>query len=159
LIALGPTLNPTVGAAGSELTVRVVDCDAVPPKPTHSSEKLDVLDSLLVIIEPLNGCRPDQAPCAKHFCALAEDHVSVAAFPFAVVLGNAPILTVGTAGGTDMTTDCVVLPLDPRQVMVYVELALIGPVDCEPRAALEPDHAPDATHVSASFALQVSIVD
>ena len=37
--------------------------------------------------------------------------------------------------------------------------AVNAPEDCEPLTALVPDHAPEAEHEMASFAVQVSVVE
>jgi hypothetical protein len=50
--------------------------------------------------------------------AFADDQVRVAADPLLIVLGTAPMLTVGTAGVTEITADCVAVPPGPLQLTV-----------------------------------------
>jgi hypothetical protein len=50
--------------------------------------------------------------------ALFDDQLSVAADPLLIVLGIATKLTVGTAGITEMTADCVAVPPGPVQLKV-----------------------------------------
>jgi hypothetical protein len=82
-----------------------------------------------------------------HEVAFAADQVSVELAPFATVLGLALRATVGTGNATDTVADCDARrPAKSSQVNVYVEVAVIGAVVCEPLTPLLPLHPPEATH-------------
>ena len=66
--------------------------------------------------DPLIGLLPDQAPEAEHEVAFAATHRSVELVPFAMVLGEALMLTVGAVDFTETVADCVALPPLPVQV-------------------------------------------
>jgi hypothetical protein len=57
---------------------------------------------------------------------------------------------------TVTVVDCDASPPAPEQVSTYVAFCDRRPVDCEPRTALAPDQAPDATHAVALVELQLS---
>jgi hypothetical protein len=100
---------------------------------------------------------PDQAPDATHAVAFVELQLSVELAPVPTVLGDAPRLTVGDGAVIDTIVDWVACPCAPVQVNVKVELADSEPLDCEPLVAFLPDHAPEATHQSASSVDQVRV--
>jgi len=55
--------------------------------------------------EPLVGSLPDQAPEAEHEVALDELHLSFELDPFATVLGDALMLTLGAFDFTERVVD------------------------------------------------------
>lgn len=117
-IALGPTLRLTVGALVDAPTVTVVDCTAVPPVPLQVRVYVALDRSPPVDCEPASALTPSHEPLATQELAFADDQLSVAIDPFTTVLGSAEKLTVGTAGVTETTADCVALPPGPVQLSV-----------------------------------------
>jgi hypothetical protein len=105
---------------------------------------------------PLTALAPDQAPEAAHEVALVADQVNVALPPLLSALGPTLRLTVGAEALTVTVADCVALPPVPVHVSVYVALADIAPVDCEPLTGLLPLQSPDAVQAVAFVADQVS---
>jgi hypothetical protein len=156
-IALGPTLRLTVGVG--DLTETVVDCAALPPGPLQVKMYVVLTFKAPVDSVPRAVLVPNQPPEAVHEVALVDAQVIVVLLPWEIVLGLALIWTVGAAEATDTVADCVAVPPTPVQVSVNVELALIGPVDCEPLGLRLPDHAPEAEHVLAFGLLQVSVAE
>ncbi len=73
---------------------------------------------LPVDCEPANDLVPVHEPLAMQDVACVDDQLSVAAVPLLIVLGLAPKLTVGAAGVTEITADCVALPPGPVQLSV-----------------------------------------
>lgn len=159
----GFAANVSVGAGtGGALTLTVTLCVTVPPAPEHESENALLAVSGPVDWDPDNGFCPDHAPDAVHEVALVDDHVNVAAPPLATFVGSALNAIVGAGGGagvlcTKTVTDRDPVPPGPLQESENVLLAVSGPVVSEPAVALTPDQAPDARHVVASFAVQVSV--
>lgn len=94
--------------------------------------------------EPETALLPDQAPEAVQAVALLALQLSVAASPLLIVAGLTVKLNVGAAAVTVTVALRVTLPPAPLQVSVNVLLAVKAPVDCDPLAALLPDHAPEA---------------
>ncbi len=89
--------------------------------------------------------------------AFADDQLSVAADPLLIVLGKAPKLTVGTAGVTEITADCVALPPGPVQLSVKLVFAVSAPVVSEPLSGSAPLQAPDPVHAVALLVVQVTL--
>ena len=105
--------------------------------------------------EPLGALAPDQAPEALQAVALAEDQLNVALAPLATALGPTLKVTVGVGDLTDTVADCEALPPGPLQIKVYVALASMAPVDCEPIVGLLPAQAPEAVQEVALADFQV----
>lgn len=150
----GLALKDTVGAAD---TVTVAACDAVPPVPVQARVNLVVAVNAEVLVEPFIGSDPLQPPDAVQAVALVADQVSAEVRPLATVLGLADNVMAGAAWVTETVADWVALPPVPVQVIPKVELAVRAPVDCEPLAALVPDHAPEAEQEVALVADQLNV--
>ena len=99
VMALGPTLKLTVGAAA--LMETVADWVAVPPVPEQLSVYVALAESTPVDCDPVSAFAPDQAPDAVQDVALEELHVSVELVPLAMVLGATEMLTEGGIALTD----------------------------------------------------------
>lgn len=148
--------------AGGALTLTEADRVAVPPAPVHDSENVLVAVSGPVDWDPESGFCPDHAPDAAHEVALLDDHVKVAAAPLATLVGSALKDIVGGGGGggapwTETVTVRDAVPPAPVQASEKELLAESGPVDSEPAVNFVPDHAPEATHESASVEDHVSV--
>ncbi len=106
---------------------------------------------------------PLQPPEAVQEVAFVEDHVIVERAPLATVVGFAEIVTVGAAGGggggvedvTVTVAERAVLPPDPVQVRVYIDVAVKGPTVWLPVVALFPDQAPVPAHEVAYTDVQL----
>jgi hypothetical protein len=108
--------------------------------------------------EPLAALLPDQPPEAVQVVALTDDHVKIELAPLATVLGSAARLTLTVGFALTVTVaDCAALPPSPLQVRTKVDVAVRGPVDCEPCTALVPAQAPDAVQAVALVADQFNV--
>jgi hypothetical protein len=161
----------TVGAAGGGggggfdpvVTMTVAEAVALPPVPVHCRLKVALLVSTLLCWLPDVALLPVQAPEAVQEVAFVEDHVIVDRAPLATVVGFAEIVTVGAAGGgggveppvTVTVAERAVLPPDPVQVRVYIDVAVKGPTVWLPVVALFPDHAPVPAHEVALLDVQL----
>lgn len=108
---------------------------------------------------------PLQSPDAVQMSAFVVLHVSVAFAPKAIEVGDELNVTVGAgvgAGGdpplTVTFTDVAVSPPGPEQVNPNVADEFKAPVASLPDVCFVPFHAPEAVHVVASVASQVSVV-
>lgn len=97
----GVALSTIAGGGGRTLTATV--CDAVPPAPLHTSEKLVLLTRLPVLAEPDVARAPDHPPDAVHEVALVDDQTKVAGVPFAIVVGDTLRATVGAGAIATLT--------------------------------------------------------
>ncbi len=107
--------------------------------------------------EPARAFAPVQASPATQDVAFCDDQLSVAADPLVIVLGIAPKLTVGTAGATEITADCVAMPAGPVQLKVYVVVAASAAVVTEPLSGSVPLQAPDPVHAVALIVVHVTL--
>ena len=116
VMALGPTLKVTMGAAG--LMETVADWVAVPPGPEQASVKVALAESTPVDCDPVRALAPDQPPEAEQAVALEEVQASVELVPLAMLLGLTEMLTVGGVALTETVADWLALPPAPVQVNV-----------------------------------------
>ncbi|MFN3564557.1 MAG: hypothetical protein ACK4V1_01035 [Burkholderiaceae bacterium] len=106
---------------------------------------------------------PDQAALAGSAAATQPlafdaDHVSVELPPVATFSGLAVSDTVGAVGGFTITvTDFVTAPPAPVHVSEKLAFEPSAPVDSEPVVGFEPLHAPEALHIVALVAVQLSV--
>jgi hypothetical protein len=115
---VGLAFKATMG--GSEATVTVVVCEALPPAPAQVSVYDAVDPSAAVDSEPLGPKVPLQPPDAEQVVALAAVQVNTAVPPAASVVGEAVRVTAGAGAVTTISADCEVSPPAPRQVRTYI---------------------------------------
>jgi hypothetical protein len=107
--------------------------------------------------DPLIASPPLHPPEAVQEVAFVDDHERVELLPFAMVLGLALKVTVGTGEVTVTVADCAALPPVPVQASVYVAFALSAPVDWEPLVAWLPDQPPEAVQEVAFVVDQLNV--
>jgi hypothetical protein len=171
---VGFAVSVTVAAAGGggggggvdAVTVTETEFVALPPAPVHCRLKVALLVSTALCWLPDVALVPLQPPEAVQEVAFVEDHVIVERAPLATVVGFAEIVTVGAAGGgggggggvedvTVTVAERAVLPPDPVQVRVYIDVAVKGPTVWLPVVALFPDQAPVPAHEVALADVQL----
>ena len=117
-----------------------------------SAEVVSVPDAALV---------PVHDPDAVQLVASVALHVNVDVAPLATFDGDAPNESVGagTVAACCNVTVAVaeLVPPAPLHANEKFEFEVNGPTVCVPLEAFDPDHAPDAAHVSASVADHVSV--
>jgi hypothetical protein len=113
---LGLALRVTVG--GSDVTVTVADCAALPPVPVQVNVYVVFALSAPVDCDPLVALLPDHPPEAVQDVAWVLAQVTVELLPLAIVLGLAERVIVGAGVGvvTETVAACVALPPAPVQV-------------------------------------------
>lgn len=130
---LGLALRVTV--VGVAATVTVADCVAEPPVPEQVSPYSLVLVRAPVDHVPLVATGPLHAPEAVHEVACVEDQVRDELPPFATVVGDAVIVTVGEGESTLTLVDCATAPPVPVQVRVKLVFEVSGSVEAVPLIA------------------------
>ena len=113
---VGLALNDTVGATVAT-GVTVTDCAALPPVPVQVRVYCVVAVTAAVALAPLIGSVPLHPPDAVQLVAFVEVQVSIAALPFAKVVGLAERVIAGTGLFTVTVTDCDAVPPAPVQLM------------------------------------------
>lgn len=137
-------------------TLTVAEAVAEPPVPLHVSVKVEVLVSDPVDALPEVARAPLQSPLAVQVSAALELQVNCVASPESTLLAAAEIVTVG-APATVTVTDSAVVPPAPLQLRLNTLLVVSAPVAVVPEVARLPDQAPEAAHVVAPVADQVSV--
>ena len=148
---VGDAERLTVGAGVAAVTETEALFCVVPPAPAQLSVKVVLALSAPVLADPEVVFVPLHPPDAVHDVASVDDQVNVLLAPLVTEVGDAERLTVGA--GVEAVTEtealfCVVPP-EPVQLSVKVELAVRPPVLAEPEVALAPLQPPDAVQDAA----------
>ncbi|HUG97955.1 MAG TPA: hypothetical protein VMQ83_02110 [Gammaproteobacteria bacterium] len=107
-------VNWTAGGGAGASTATVTDWLAVPPGPSHESEKLWLESNAPVDTVPLSGRVPDQAPEAVQVVALEAFQASEELPPAGTLTGAAVSDTTGvSADVTSTVTDALCSPPGP----------------------------------------------
>ena len=129
----------------------------MPPVPVQLNVYAVVALKAPVDFDPLIAWAPLHPPEAVQLVALADDQVSVDVPPLATLVGLALSETVGTEGAETVTVaDCDAEPPAPVQVSVNFVVAVSAAVACVPAVGCVPLQPPEAEHVVALVADQVS---
>jgi hypothetical protein len=142
---LSAALNESVGAG--VLTVTVTEVASLPPSPLHDKDSL-----------PLRTLLPVQPPLALQLVALSADQFSVVEDPLSIFKLVALSETLGSAAITATATELLILPPGPLHESVNVVSTDMGPTLSLPVVLLVPDQPPLALQLSASVAVQFSVV-
>jgi hypothetical protein len=145
---LGLAPRRTLGAAA--VTVTVVDCAAVPPRPVQVRTYVELDVSAPVDWVPLVALLPDHAPEAAQDVALWVLQASEDEAPACTLLGAALKLTSGAALLTVTVTDCEAEPPGPVQVNSNSVVFDRAPLDHMPWVATAPFQPPLAKHSVAA---------
>jgi hypothetical protein len=156
----GLTDSETAGGGGAALTVTTVLACVVPPGPVQLNTKVEVLDSEPVDWVPLVALLPFQPFEAVQPVVPIVDQVSVDVPPAVTDVGLAEMEMEGAGGDCTATgAEAEVVPPAPVQLRSNEEFAESVPLDCVPLVGFAPLQAPEAVHVFAAVADQLSVVE